>query len=185
MSPLCIILFSVLLLLVSGSGCPYRQNKKCETLNFDDIVLPKLYDQLPRPYHNFIIERNDPSYTDQSVGMLDTSVNGIGVFSNTAKSSPNVLLTSGESISIRHNDNLLFDVVDIQLMHVLLSFDVRIEWDIGTDNYNYVDVSLPRGIMTHVVIKQVNIRNLLICCSNMTLETCGHMVIDDLQVCTI
>lgn len=184
MSLLCIILFSVLL-LVSGSGCPYRQDKKCETLNFDDIILPKLYDQLPRPYHNFIIERSDPSYMDQSVGMLDTSVAGIGVFSNTAKSSPNILLTSGEAISIRHSKDLPFDVVDIQLMPVLLSFDVRIEWDIGIDSYNYIDVPLSRGIMTPVVIKQVNIRNLHISCTNYTLETCGHMVIDDLQVCTI
>ncbi len=154
------------------------QSKQCEVWDFDDIKIPALYGAVPREYRNFIIERRDPIWSDRRVGLINTSISGIGIFSSAATSKPNAMVTSSDTITIYHREGLSFDVIELYIMALLRPLDIRISWITG-----HMDVYLPLHVMTRVEINQFDIKGLMIGCVVEDLDSCGHMMYDDLKIC--
>jgi hypothetical protein len=171
-------------------------------LNFDDVyVVPSLgYTTLPRPYENFVFKKVktiviDPYFDD--VPVLNTTNENISPsYRNAAVSNlsasdqsngvnpilPNVLLTTGESLSIQKYNNKTFEIESLYLTSIFVDqMEIFIKMCRSNKLVNTTIITLPRGNPVFVYLNIAQIDYILIGCTDPL--TCAHMTYDNIKLC--
>lgn len=153
----------------------------CETLTFDNITLGALSGGMPRNHYNgFVFERDDPSWSDRRILVIDTEyMPQMGVFTSIARSKPNIITTSHDTMVIRTTNGSRFGVHSVYMIAMVSPLSMRISWT-NTDN---LVVSLEPGVWTHVLINQSNIEWLSVGCLSHEIDACNIVLYDDLVLC--
>jgi len=176
---------------VESSICsnPARQ----VTLKFDEIQIPTAegYNSgLQQPYNGYIFTRvNTPysAYPYNYVPVLNTSNPVVdSVYMNTAVSRPNVLLSTGESLSISYQSSgsKSFSLLNFYMTSVYLN---NLAIFVNTFNngalVNRTTITLPLQVPTQIVVNAKNIDVVLIGCVNPDYNNCYPFVYDDFSLC--
>lgn len=157
---------------------------KHETLTFEDINIPGSYFALPRPYHNYIFRRSQPNnnYPDDNIPVSNTSNQG-GPWANAAQSKPNVIFTTGESLSIRKADNSSFKIRHIAMTSIFIAnMSVFVNTYRNGTLHSAMNVTLALGVPTTYKIYKCKIDQVLIGCVNGSFNTCAHIAYDNVAV---
>lgn len=172
-------LLSLLFSIYCGTELCRRDTSTCETLHFDDIELEKIYGGIPENYHDFVFER-DSAWPDRRIGLINTSFQeNIGIFTKRAPSLPNAIVTWTDSITLRHRENKLFDVIDIHMVPMLFNQYMQFEWG----QKEPLIVYLPHLEVNVVSINQTKVNRLVIRCVKPYIDDCGHMLYDNFRLC--
>lgn len=159
---------------------------------FDDVPVSDLesYKALPRPYNGFVFRRvNTPftSYPDDNIPVTNVSNPSVpSFFVNGATSSPNLIFTTGESMSIRKSNNRTFAIVSLQMKSVFID---NMAVFVNTSRLGVVTsstlVNLSINGPTLVGVNKSGLDLVLIGCVNPSLLTCAHITYDDIKICRI
>lgn len=162
-------------------------------LKFDDILVPTAEGYnggLVQPYNGYIFQRvNTPysSYPYNYVPVLNTSNPIVGsAYANVSVSKPNVLLSTGESLSIARQsggDNR-FTLVSFYSTSIYLN---NMAIFINSFNngvlVNKTTAILPLQIPTQIMVNMKNVDIVLIGCVNPDYNNCYPFVYDNFYVC--
>ncbi len=195
------VAFLLLILCALGSEavlvCRNSGNQIAKVLNFDDVVFTGYLVALEQPYNGFIFERvsnGDFGYPDSHVPVINTSYpdEGITTYYNVATSKPNIIITTGESFSMKlvnpqptsSRPAPLFAIGSLRLTSIFQSGLVMF---INTTKQGVV-VSSTTVTLTYqetqlVTIDQSDVDRLIIGCVTPTLASCNNVAYDDISVC--
>lgn len=162
--------------------CVTSRQQRCETLTFDNITLGTLSDGMPHNHYNgFSFERNDASWSDRRILVIDTEyMPQMGAFTSIARSKPNIITTSHDTMIIRSNNGSRFGVHSVYMLAMVSPLKMRVAWT----NTDSIVVSLVHGVWTHVLINQSNIEWLTMGCASHEINECNIVLYDDLVMCT-
>lgn len=162
-------------------------------LKFDDIPAPQGYPGgLPQPYNSYIFARvNTPysSWPDNHVPVLNTStiIQGTTAYVNASVSHPNVLLTTGESLSLSKQvdrGTRLFTLLSFYATSVYLNNMVIFVNSFNSGVLvNTTTAVLPLKVHTQIMVNMKNIDTILIGCVNPDFNNCYPYVYDNFNVC--
>lgn len=162
--------------------CSEICTQRCESLSFDDIQLASLYGNITHPYHGYIFERDDPTWSVRQIGVINTSFREtLGPFSTAARSKPNVIVTSTDTLIIYRakKEEPFFDAISFHAHSIMMDLRLSVEW--GRTGRATFD--LKRGETTLIIINQTKISLLRIGCAKIDLDTCGIVTYDDFYFC--
>jgi len=185
-------MFVFLLFVLCALAAPPCGKTTVTTFKFDDVTVinAESYTALPRPYNGFVFRRvNTPyvSYPDDHIPVMNVSSSVIpSYFVNGATSPPNLLFTTGESMSIRKSNNRTFAITTLQMKSIYIG---QMAIFINTSRLGVVTSSqllnLPTSAPLLVSINQNGLDEILIGCVNPQFATCAHITFDDISLCRI
>ena len=163
------------------------QNKQIHTLGFDDVTIyPDSYIALPRPYLNFVFKRVNTvsvGYSDDNVAVANLTA-APAAYQNAENSPPNVILTTGESFSLKKVDNSIFNIVKLYITSIYINnMGILIKCYKNGVYFSNVTLNIQTTYPTEINLNWKNIDEVIIGCSNPEYATCAHATHDDITVC--
>ena len=181
--------FLLFVYCISASTCGVTPTVNSK---FDDVAVSDadVYIALPRPYNGVVYRRvNTPftSYPDDHIPVMNVSNPSIPwYFAAGAVSMPNLIFTTGESMSIRKSDDGTFAIISLQMKAIYID---QMAIFVNTSRLGVVISStvlnLAYDVPTLVTINQKGIDEVLIGCVNPDFITCAHMTYDNVKLCRL
>lgn len=184
------------LLFVAFINCQSQNlcgSSSTRILNFDDLDINHEdgYIELPQPYKNFIIKRiNSPNvtYSDNHIPAINSSNPSVPseYYGNSAVSTPNFILTTGEYLSISKANGGTFAIISLQIKSIfidqmpVLIRTLRLGVVVSNTTINLSSIG-----PTLVNINKKQLDQIVIGCANHDLETCAHMSYDNIVLCRV
>jgi len=187
-------MFSLIILVIAVVSCQQNicGNTQIKIFNFDDVIVTDYsgYRSLPRPYNSLIFKRVNTihtSYSDNNIPVLNiTNNNTLSYYVNAATSSPNLILTTGESLSIREINNGTFAVLNLKMKSIYINqMNVFINTFRFGNLVSNMTVNLPVNEPIIVNVNQKQFDEILIGCVDPSFNTCAHITYDDISFCRI
>jgi hypothetical protein len=175
-----------------GALCPNPAKEM--TLKFDEIPIPTAegYNSgLSQPYNGYIFTKVNTPYSawpDNHVPVLNTSNPVVGpALTNASVSNPNVLISSGESLSIsrqRGGGSPIFTLVSFYATSIYLNnMAIFVNSFSSGVLVNRTTAILQLRFPTQVITNMKNIDTILIGCVNPDWDNCYPFVYDNFNVC--
>lgn len=163
-----------------------------QTLAFDDLTT-YAYQAMPWPYQGFLFERVNTIYTtwtDFHIPYLNTSVSTYNAtYGPALVSPPNIVFTSGESLSLRlqppaSGKKDTFSLLSFYITSIFVDqMQVSVACLSNGIAISNQTVTLTIETATLVTVNQSQIDRVLIGCVDPSFNTCAHMGFDNIAVC--
>ncbi len=186
MSFLLVALFVIASFAAAPPKATCTANRENLFLNFEDFqILPSDFIGLPWPYKDFLFVRGG-GWMDKHVPILN--VTGYAYYSNAASSGSNILLTTGEALTMEQMLSTqgpnTFVVNEVSLSAIFIDQAMFIELTRnGTVVHRQIVALKAQQRQTVTLTSQVSADRMVVGCVDPSFPTCAHVAYDDFSLC--